>query len=218
MHNRVHFPPVFFSDFAPSAANTLSGKETAQGKTAQGNNELGVHEFDLAFQVLAASSDLLGQGVAVLGRAAFDHICDEHLLAVGANGGQQSLQELPCRADEGPALLVFMITGALPNKHQFGVNRAFSRHCVGPVLRQRAISALFDQTGDLMQTVHTASSSQSWPFHCHPTPLSNVTLSLSTRLKINSAKGLKPLTAFSSFGTQTRFFLKVFRFFAYSSE
>ena len=49
-------------------------------------------------------------------------------------------------------------------------------------------------------------------------PLSNVTLSLSTRLKINSAKGLKSLTAFSFFGTRTRFLPKTLRFFAHGSE
>ena len=51
-----------------------------------------------------AGGDLLGKRVAVLGRAVSDDVGDEDLAPIEADTGEELVQELAGRADEGLAL------------------------------------------------------------------------------------------------------------------
>lgn len=156
--SRVHYwidkPTIFLTDAPSGSADALPGEEPRQRKASQGDDEFGIYQFDLPVQVFAASSNLRRQWLAVLWRAVLDHIGDEYLAAVQADGRQQLFQEFPSRTDKRPTLPVLLVTWTFPNKHEFGCGWPFSRDGIGGSLIQRAIGAASDLLSDFFQAIH----------------------------------------------------------------
>ena len=113
---------------AVDAADGFALEPAGHGEAAEGDDDLGVDQGDLLVEEGAAGGHFLGQGVAVAGRAAFDHVGDEHLLAGEADGAKQLLQELAGGADEGAALLVLVEAGPLADEHEIAGRGAFAGH------------------------------------------------------------------------------------------
>ncbi len=89
----------------------------------------GAIERDLLVEVGPAGRYLLGPGVAVAGRAAFDHVGDVHLFP--AQPGllrQQAVEQLPGPAHERAALKVLVAPRPLPDDHEAGMIVALAEH------------------------------------------------------------------------------------------
>ena len=66
--------------------------------------------------IIAAGDDLVRQRRPVIRRAALDDVGNEYLLALQAHGHNHLIEQVAGAADERPALLVFVLTGALAYK------------------------------------------------------------------------------------------------------
>src|SRR3712207_9398242 len=64
------------------------------------HDDLRSHVTELGFEVRTAGLDLVGQGVAVVGWAALDHVDYRHLGAIEGDLGKQRVEELARGADE----------------------------------------------------------------------------------------------------------------------
>ena len=121
-------------EFAPTAAGFADGQgfvdEAARGRRAEADDQLGLDDGDLALEVGDAAGHLFGRGHAVAGRAAFDDVADEHLLAGIAHGVDHLGQQLAGAADEREALLVFVGAGAFADEHDVGPEQALAGHDV----------------------------------------------------------------------------------------
>src|SRR5215210_5523043 len=94
-------------------------------------------ELDLAEEVGAALLDLLGKRIAVAGRAALDHVGDEHLVALEPDLLEQAIQELAGATDEGLALPILLRSRGLADEHELGVGVARAEHELRARLGQR---------------------------------------------------------------------------------
>jgi len=65
---------------------------------------------------------------------------------------QESVEELPGGADEGPSLLVLLSARRLPDKDNGRIRIAFAQHGVLPLVAQPAIATEDDFTRQLLQS------------------------------------------------------------------
>ena len=79
-----------------------------------------------------------GAGVPVVGRAAFQDICNVHVLSGEPGLGQELVEELAGGADEGSALLVFVFARGLSDQDDPGVGGSLAGDGVGAGLGQGA--------------------------------------------------------------------------------
>ena len=117
-------------EFAPAAAGFADGHrfvdQSARGRRAEADDQLGLDDGDLALEVGDAAGHLFGRGHAIARRAAFDDVADEDLLAGIAHGVDHLGEELAGAADECEALLVFVGAGAFADEHDLGLERALA--------------------------------------------------------------------------------------------
>ncbi len=73
-------------------------------RLAQGDDDAGPDELDLADEIGRAGLHLVAVGHAVVRRPALDHVRDVDLVLAEGHGGDDLAQELAGPADEGPAL------------------------------------------------------------------------------------------------------------------
>ena len=109
-------------------ANLRAGDELIHRKSTQRHNNTRINGFNLRFKMNIAGCQLIGQWIAIAGRAAFDNITDEHLRASDAGLRQQLIQKLACCAHKRTSLLIFMKARSLANEHDLRGGRAFPRH------------------------------------------------------------------------------------------
>src|SRR5207247_4062176 len=119
------------------------------GELAQADDDLRPDGADLPLEERLAAQDLVGLGVAVLRRPAFDHVSDPHL---GPPHLQALLddvgEELARPAHEGQALLVFVRPRGLPHEHEGRLGIALAEDDVLPAPRQLAPLAVADELAD----------------------------------------------------------------------
>jgi len=84
------------------------------------HHHLGVYELHLGRQIALARLDLLGAGVPVAGRAAFEDVADVDIVAADPDLAEQSIEQFPRCPHEGDALFVLVAAGRLANEHHFG--------------------------------------------------------------------------------------------------
>ena len=109
------------------------------GDASQADDDLRFEQGHLVAQIADTGLLLNVQGVPVLGRAALDHVADEHLLPLQVDHGQHIVQQLARPAHKGPAGAVLLLAGALPDEHDLRVPGSLAEHHVGPGLRQAAL-------------------------------------------------------------------------------
>ena len=119
----------------------LAGEIFGHGKAAERDDDAWLYQVKLALQPFAAGHYLAGHRVAVLGRAALDHIGDEDLVAFIADHADKLVEVLAGRAHERPASLVFVPAGGFADKEEPGVLRPLSRHNLCAVPGQLTIFA-----------------------------------------------------------------------------
>ena len=88
------------------------------GEAAQGADDRRPDDGYLLHEVRAARRDLVGERVAVLGRAALDHVGDVDVGAGQADLAQEFRQQLAGRSHERLALLVLVKARSLAHEHQ----------------------------------------------------------------------------------------------------
>jgi len=126
-------------------ADRLAGVQQGAGsRGAQGHDHLRADDLQLPHQVGAARGDLVAGRVAVVRRAALQHVADEDLVAGQGHGLDHAGEQLTGRSDEGQALTVFFEPGGFADKDQPGGRAALAED--GPRARfgQAALPAAAD--------------------------------------------------------------------------
>jgi len=118
-------------------------QDELRGEVPQRHQELGIDGARLLAQVRRAQLDLLGTRVAVSGRAALQHVRDEHVLADEPGDGQQLVEVLARRAHEGLALQVFVLARRLADDHDACFGIAHAEHRLRAAVGQGALAAPF---------------------------------------------------------------------------
>ena len=119
----------------------------------------GLDELDLLLQPRPARRDLLGPGIAVLGRPALHDVRDVALVA-----GQpellreQPVEELARPPDERQTLAVLFGTRSLADEHQVGVGAAHAEHDLRATGGERAASARRGLHGHARSSVTTGAA------------------------------------------------------------
>ncbi len=122
-HGVIDDIPHLFGN-AVYARDRHPGKDQFHREAPQGDNDLGLDQGDLLVNIGPARGKLIGLWLAVVGGATLDDVADVHLAPREVDGRQQLFQELPCRADKGTALLVFMKAGGFADEHDLGILRS----------------------------------------------------------------------------------------------
>ena len=91
-------------------------------------------EVNLAEKVADTGILLQGEGVPVLGRTAFDDVCNVYLGSVQADHGQHIIQQLAGLSHKGDALLVLVCPWPLTHQHEFGLGVPHAEDDVLPCL------------------------------------------------------------------------------------
>ena len=107
-------------------------------------DQLRVHQLDLAEQVRDAGAHFLRLRIAVVRRPRLEDVRDEHLLALQADRLEHRVEQLPGAADERLALAVLVGAGRLADHHPLRVAVADAEHALRPRLVQRAQRAALD--------------------------------------------------------------------------
>ena len=96
------------------------GMNAAHREAAERHDDRRIEDLELARQVRRARRDLVGLGIAVVGRTAFDDVRDEHVLAPPADRSEQLARagRRRGRRTGGPAVLVE--AGALADEDDLG--------------------------------------------------------------------------------------------------
>ncbi len=121
------------------------------GKFTEGADKVGLDRRKLALQEGQAGLDLIGFGVPVSRRPAFDDIADVNLVAVQFDGFDNSREQLPGGTDEWPALPVLLETRALADKDQFGLGIALPEYNPFALPGQSTAPAISQIAGNVRQ-------------------------------------------------------------------
>ena len=78
------------------------------------------------------SLDFVGSGISIVGRSAFEDICDIHILALKPDCLQDFCEQFSGATDERLALRVFVGARRLPDDHQIGPGVSHSKNRVYP--------------------------------------------------------------------------------------
>ena len=127
-----------------SRDSSLLPGEKLRREVAQSGDDLGLDELDLAKQMALAGLDLVGHGIAVARRAAFQDIGHEDQVPTEPDPGEELVEELPRLADERKALLVLVEARCFADEHQVGVRVAVSEDDLRPAFRETAARAAGD--------------------------------------------------------------------------
>ena len=119
-------------------------REQLGREVAECRDDLRLDQRDLPEEVALAGLDLVGLGIAVARRPAFEHVRHIDAVAVEADPGQQLVEQLARLADEGLALLVLVESRRLADEHQIGARVADAEDDLGPALREPALRAAGD--------------------------------------------------------------------------
>ncbi len=113
MVGRQDLRPLFIHPDASFARDAQIGSDDSLcRRRAQANQYLRPHQHKLRPQIRQTGVLLKGFRHAVMRRAALDDVGDVDHAAVQPDGSQHFVQQLPCRADERPALLVLLLPPA----------------------------------------------------------------------------------------------------------
>src|SRR5699024_3705147 len=115
--------------------------ELHRGDAAQADDHLRLQQLYLVLEPLGAGLLLRDGRVAVLGRAALDHVADEHLFPAEVYELQHIVEQLAAAAYKGPAAQVLLLAGAFAYEHDLRVLRPFSEHHMRSRLAQAAAAA-----------------------------------------------------------------------------
>ena len=99
-----------------------------QGRGAQGDDDGGVDELDLALEVAEAGLGFLRCGGAVVRGPAFHDVGDVDLIAGKADGPDHFFKQIARFAHKRPPLLIFILPRALADEHEPGFGVALAKN------------------------------------------------------------------------------------------
>ena len=142
-HHQVHPGDLQLLGLAVDGGHAELGVgEQLGGKTPQGADDLGSDDGDLLHQMRAAGLDLVGQRVAVVGRAALDHVGDVDVGPGEADLAQKLGEQLAGRPHERLALFVLVKARPFAYEQQVGVGITHPEHHLGAAAAQPAAFAV----------------------------------------------------------------------------
>ena len=142
-HDRDAF--IFLPDAAHLRDPLFCPEQVLRRHVAECHDDLGLDGLYLLFHEPNAGLDLIRLGIAVVRRAAFDDVADIDLCAFDLHALLYDVgQELACRADKGPALLVLLEPGAFTDENDRGLRVPFAIHDAVPAIMQLAPRAVAD--------------------------------------------------------------------------
>ncbi len=106
--------------------------------SAYHENDLGLQQGNLTFEVSLARRRLFRQRVTIVGGAAFNDIGDVHFLTLQPYGEQHGVEQLTSAPHEGLALTVFISAGGLTDDHPSGLMTADTEYGLGTPFMQCA--------------------------------------------------------------------------------
>ena len=102
----------------------VDAEQVLGGGRAQGHDDLGADDANLAQQERRAGIALVALGRAVARRTALHDVGDVNLFALQAHGGDHVVEQLSGAPDERQALRVFVCARPFADEHQLGVRIA----------------------------------------------------------------------------------------------
>ena len=116
-------------------------EDEAGGEVSERDDDLGSHVIELRLEIGPARLDLVGQGIAVPGWAALDHIDDRSRGSIQPDLRQEPVEKLARGPDEGKTLPVLVETGGLTDEQEVGVEVPIRPHDLGASLGKPATRA-----------------------------------------------------------------------------
>src|SRR5258708_2518195 len=139
---------VLLSGASVDARDGFAGKELVHRVAPEGHHDLRLERREVPLEPDVAGRDLLGERVAVLGRAVAHDVRDEDLAAVQADAGEQLVEEMAGGADERAALDVLVVAGGLAEEEDAGLGAALARDGLFRAPVERAGRAGADLVGE----------------------------------------------------------------------
>ena len=99
---------IFFTCSPMNCADLLSTEELRHGVATQRDDDLWLQRSYLSVKIVIAGTNFFGKGVAIIGWAALDDVCDKHVCSFQIDTLEQFIQELSCGANERTSLFVFV--------------------------------------------------------------------------------------------------------------
>ena len=130
-----HLPAADAGDLRTSphlADRCRVATEKAGGEVSKGHDDGRINDPELAFEPGRAVCDLLWLRVAVLGRAALEHVRNEHLFPGQPYSPEERVEKAARRPHEGKPLPVLTGAGSLTDEHERCVGRPASENDLGP--------------------------------------------------------------------------------------
>ena len=129
---------VLFGDFEIGAYKTLCRY------SAEADDYPGSYQPHLLTKKRQAGFGLIGHGISVLRRTAFDHVGDKNVsLARKVDRVEHLIKQLTASADERLALFVLVLTGTFAYEHHTGIVGAGSEHYICALFAKAAFLAVF---------------------------------------------------------------------------
>ena len=117
---------------SPESGNGRIGfQQDLGGHLAQGTDDPGADDGQLAFEKRQALLDLAGLRVAVAGRTALDHIANINHFPGKMHGPDDFAQQLAGGPHKGVPGSIFIKPGSFAHEHQPGVRRPLPEHDMG---------------------------------------------------------------------------------------
>jgi hypothetical protein len=139
---------------AAEAGNALGCLQQRLGRAAsEAANHFRANHINLPKKKWRASCDFIFLRQAVLGRAAFHHVANVHVLTAQAHGFDHLGEQFSRAADEGLAFDIFIAAGALADENQLGFHAAHSEYDIRAGFVQLAASAIADGFSDETESV-----------------------------------------------------------------
>src|ERR1700737_4002727 len=123
----------------------ISGQQTCQRVPAEHQDDFRLDQPELLLEIRRAGLRLGRLRIPVAGRPALEDVRDEDLAPGETETTKKLVEQLASRADERLALQVLVLAGRLADDHDPRVDRAYSRHRLGPRMTQRATPAIVDR-------------------------------------------------------------------------
>src|SRR6266550_399068 len=136
---------------AVDARDRFAGKELPHRMASERHDDAGAQHLEMPAQPDVAGGDLVGKGVAVLGRPMSDDVGDEDLSTIEPDAGKQLVQKLPSRSDEGLPLQVLVVARGFAEEEDARLGRTVSRDCLPRAAVERAGGAGADLVGDELE-------------------------------------------------------------------
>ena len=128
-HNKA---TVLFNEIAMLFRHLKIRVDEANGSySAKANNDFRVDKLNLGAEPFAAGGNLFFLGVAVLRRAAFDHICNINIAFAGkVNNLKHFIKQYSAAADERFAAQILVFAGAFADEQHVGVGASHAENNV----------------------------------------------------------------------------------------